>query len=70
MPGDCSEGLYCAYRTQCGATESGGTGTKRPQACTGEYRPVCGCNHQTYANKGEAAAAAASVAQAGECKAK
>ncbi len=35
--GDCSEGLYCAYRSQCGATDAGGTCSKKPQACTREY---------------------------------
>jgi hypothetical protein len=70
VPGDCSEGLYCAYRSQCGATDSGGTCTKKPQACTREYMPVCGCDNRTYGNKCEAAHAGASIASAGECKAK
>ncbi|HYP74866.1 MAG TPA: Kazal-type serine protease inhibitor domain-containing protein [Polyangiaceae bacterium] len=68
--GDCSEGLYCNYHSQCGATDSGGTCTKKPQACTREYLPVCGCDNRTYANKCEAAHAGASVAATGECKAK
>ena len=68
--GDCSEGLYCAYRSQCGATDSGGTCTKKPQACTREYVPVCGCDNRTYPNKCEAAHAGVSVARAGECTAK
>jgi hypothetical protein len=68
--GDCSEGLYCAYRSQCGATDSGGTCTKKSQACTREYMPVCGCDNRTYPNKCEAAHAGVSVARAGECTAK
>jgi len=70
VPGDCAAGLYCAYRSQCGATDSGGICTKKPQACTREYMPVCGCDNRTYANKCEAASAGTSVARAGECKAK
>jgi len=68
--GDCAEGLYCAYRSQCGATDSGGVCTKKPKACTREYMPVCGCDNRTYPNKCEAAHAGASVAATGECKAK
>ncbi len=67
--GDCAEGLYCAYRSQCGATDSGGTCTKKPQVCTREYMPVCGCDNRTYPNKCEAAHAGASLAGPGECKA-
>ncbi len=68
--GECAEGLYCAYRVQCGATDAGGTCTKKPQICTREYMPVCGCDNRTYPNKCEAAHAGASVAVTGECKAK
>lgn len=70
VPGACSEGLYCAYRSQCGATDSGGTCTSKPQMCTREYMPVCGCDNHTYPTACEAARAGASVAASGECKAK
>ena len=70
VPGDCAQGSYCAYRSQCGATDAGGKCTKKPQVCPLLVAPVCGCDSQTYNNQCEAARAGVSVSASGACKAK
>jgi len=70
VPGACSQGLYCAYRAQCGATDAGGKCSKKPEICPHLVAPVCGCDSQTYNNACEAARAGVSVSMTGACKAK
>lgn len=64
---DCAPTSYCAYRSACGATDAGGTCTKRPTICTKILAPVCGCDGKTYANACIAATAGVSVARKGDC---
>jgi hypothetical protein len=45
----CDAGLLCEKAPgRCGAVK--GTCVRRRQSCTGDYRPVCGCNGRTYSN--------------------
>lgn len=67
--GPCAEGLSCIHpqTANCGETDAPGTCQRRPEVCTMQYDPVCGCDGRTYPNACGAAAAGASVRARGEC---
>jgi Kazal-type serine protease inhibitor-like protein len=70
FPGvQCTQSSYCAIeKGQCKViADVTGTCQKKPEVCTQQYQPVCGCNGKTYSNSCAAAAAGTSVASDGEC---
>jgi len=48
----CPSDLYCSFSEEalCGAADATGICLAKPDACTREFQPVCGCDDQTYGN--------------------
>lgn len=64
----CPEGQFCRFDDgTCEVADRQGVCEVRPQICTRDYRPVCGCDGTTHSNRCGAYSAGASIARPGEC---
>ncbi|WP_446009180.1 Kazal-type serine protease inhibitor domain-containing protein [Candidatus Electrothrix sp.] len=64
----CPSGQFCNFEMgKCSMPDAQGRCRPRPDMCTQQYNPVCGCNGKTYGNACMAAHAGVSVKYLGRC---
>ncbi|MEM7158152.1 MAG: hypothetical protein AAF799_35245 [Myxococcota bacterium] len=65
----CAEDEYCAYEPSgiCGWADATAVCKKKPEMCTQQHDPVCGCDQKVYSNACMAAVAGTGVLKKGDC---
>jgi hypothetical protein len=67
---ECDTGEYCDFPVGgvCGETGRAGVCRPRPELCTREYMPVCGCDGRTWPTRCVAASQGVDAASDGPCR--
>jgi hypothetical protein len=64
----CTGTQYCnSPSNRCGTLDTASSCAARPQGCTANVDPVCGCDGQVYGNECEANAAGQDISNLGGC---
>jgi hypothetical protein len=68
--GQCDAQEFCSFEPDkdCGGTDRGGSCEAKPDVCTDDFTPVCGCDDRTYSNACNAHSEGISVKHTGACE--